>query len=75
MSQVRTMVWSVRWTICLILGGLAAYNYVPLDCQAVRLLSIIRIFSDFDNADGWDGIGASGSLVLGKTICKSTKSK
>jgi len=27
MSQIRSIQWSLRWTICLILGGLAAYNY------------------------------------------------
>jgi hypothetical protein len=26
-SQMRSVQWSIRWTICLILGGLAAYNY------------------------------------------------
>jgi beta-N-acetylhexosaminidase len=26
-SQIRSVQWSIRWTICLILGGLAAYNY------------------------------------------------
>jgi hypothetical protein len=27
MSQIRSVQWSIRWTICLFLGGLAAYNY------------------------------------------------
>ena len=26
-SQIRSVQWSIRWTTCLILGGLAAYNY------------------------------------------------
>jgi beta-N-acetylhexosaminidase len=26
-SQIRSMQWSLRWTVCLVLGGLAAYNY------------------------------------------------
>lgn len=27
MSQIRSVQWSIRWSICLFLGGLAAYNY------------------------------------------------
>jgi peptidoglycan/LPS O-acetylase OafA/YrhL len=26
-SQMRNLLWSLRWTLCVILGGLAAYNY------------------------------------------------
>ena len=30
LSQFRSVQWSVRWTACMILGGLAAYNYAAL---------------------------------------------
>jgi len=26
-NQIRPTQWAVRWTACLVLGGLAAYNY------------------------------------------------
>ena len=29
-SQFRSIQWSVRWTACMILGGLAAFNYAAL---------------------------------------------
>ena len=29
-NQIRSTQWTVRWTACLFLGGLAAYNYAAL---------------------------------------------
>jgi beta-N-acetylhexosaminidase len=26
-SQMRSLLWALRWTLCVVLGGLAAYNY------------------------------------------------
>jgi beta-N-acetylhexosaminidase len=49
--------WSLRWTICVVLGGLAMYTYLALQLPGA---------ADFLQTNGW--LGLFGMIVLGAVI-------
>ena len=44
-SQIRSTQWALRWTVCVVLGGLVAYNYAALGLPGSKALVELNGFA------------------------------